>query len=63
MPRGYKAYEFDDETSSSDPKGRWMGGSEYYKRTYRCLVPSRMTDDKQITNWIVDNEEKVVWLD
>lgn len=35
----YSTYEWDDETSQFDPKGVWMGGSEYYARTYRCRVP------------------------
>lgn len=38
----YAIYEWDDETSASDPRGVWMGGSEYYSRTYRCWVPKGM---------------------
>lgn len=35
-------YEWEDETSAYDPKGVWMGGSEYYSRTYRLWVPNRI---------------------
>lgn len=66
----YADYEWEDETSQFDPKGRWVGGSEYYSRTYRCRVPKGLlklceaTGDHEIlSDWIYRNQEKPIWLD
>lgn len=32
-------YEWEDETSQFDPKGKWHYGGEYYSRIYRARVP------------------------
>jgi hypothetical protein len=54
MMDGHWLHEWDDETSSSDPKGRWVGGSEYYARTYRIWVPNRIkpTQKKRLLAYI-----------
>lgn len=58
-------YEYDDETSQLDPKGRWVGGSEYYARTYYCRVPCKMLerakasgDHTELSNWLEANGHK-----
>jgi hypothetical protein len=50
-------YEWDDETSASDPKGEWQGGSEYYKRHFKIWVPNRIRKDDfdRINEYIDDN--------
>lgn len=40
-------YEWEDETSSFDPKGRWVGGCEYYARTYQCWIPKFIKEDDE----------------
>ncbi len=70
LGRGYATYEWDDETSQSDPKGRWMGGSEYYARTYRCRVPAillaragKTGDFARVEDWVAcHNEVLEIWL-
>jgi hypothetical protein len=56
----YADYKFDDETSAFDPKGVWVGGCEYYSRTYRCRVPRKMLERAQKTG---DHTELNDWLD
>ena len=71
MGQGYATYEFDDETSSSDPKGTWMGGSEYYSRTYRCRVPAillnmanKTGNFDRVEDWVsAHDSEREIWLD
>lgn len=52
-------YEYSDETSQFDPKGRWVYGAEYYERTYRVRVPLafRMCDE-MIEAFVQMMEEK-----
>lgn len=45
--KGHWLHEWEDETSSFDPKGRWMPGSEYYARTYQIWVPNRIKPDNE----------------
>lgn len=42
MYRDLVRHEFVDETSQFDPKGRWVGGAEYYEREFTCYVPYRL---------------------
>ena len=35
-------YTFWDETSAFDPKGRWVGGAEYYEREFTAFIPARL---------------------
>lgn len=51
--RRFFTYEFTDETSMYDPKGYWVGGSEYYAREYKCRIPIRIKDNEDmITEFI-----------
>lgn len=70
LGRGYATYEWDDETSASDPKGVWQYGSEFYARTYRCRVPAillalaqKSGDFGKVTDWVIANEYSEIWLD
>ena len=59
-------YEFEDETSSFDPKGHWIGGSEYYSRTHKCLLPNESIEwsDDEINKYIEDHsEDDNFWLE
>ena len=68
--RGYADHEWDDETSASDPKGTWQGGSEYYARTYRCRVPAillalanKSGDFDRVDAWIQAHDSvQEIWL-
>lgn len=62
IKRGYKKFIFEDETSMFDPKGRWVGGSEYYSRTYTVMIPVRLKDEN-IDNWIANHAEEDIWID
>ena len=67
----YADYEWDDETSQSDPKGVWMGGSEYYSRRYACRVPRAMLkkaeksgDFDAVHDWIASHDGiREIWLE
>jgi hypothetical protein len=56
----YADYVYEDETSQFDPKGRWMGGSEYYARTYHARVPRKMLERCTISG---DHTELTYWLE
>lgn len=56
----YADYGFEDETSSSDPRGTWMGGCEYYSRVYVCRVPRKMLERAEKTG---DYNELRGWID
>jgi hypothetical protein len=65
----YAEYEFEDETSQFDPLGKWMGGLEYYSRTYRVRVPKKMLekanesgDHSAIMRWIDNHGDRGIWL-
>jgi hypothetical protein len=64
--RGYWLFEWEDETSSFDQKGRWMPGGEYYVRTYRIWVPNRIkpTNENKLNNYI-DSQSGIPdkWVD
>src|SRR5271166_5338741 len=57
--RIYADYSFVDETSSTDPFGRW-DGSDSYIRTYRCRVPRKMLERSTMSG---DNHEIMAWLE
>lgn len=60
----YADYEYDDETSQFDPRGRWQGGSECYIATYRCRVPKGLLKDgkeRALEDWIVNHSERGIW--
>lgn len=66
----YVDFEFDDETSGFDPKGEWQGGSEYYKRTYRCRVPRGLLEkanvtgeDSDLIQWIENHTDDGIWYE
>lgn len=68
MTDRYAAFEFDDETSQFDPLGRWVGGCEFYARTYRCRVPRKMLerakttgDFTKLNDWIDAHDGPGIW--
>lgn len=60
--RGYRAITIETETSQFDSRGRWVGGSEYYSRTDKVLVPVRLKEEN-IDEWLERNSERQdIWL-
>lgn len=55
--KGYYIYEWDDETSQFDPKGIWVGGSDYFIRTYKAWIPNHITNDDEIQKYIDDHAD------
>ena len=62
VKRGYRKFEWEDETSMYDPKGRWLGGSECYERTYKAMIPVRLKEENAL-DWIEEHYEEDIWLD
>jgi hypothetical protein len=65
----YQVWEYEDETSEFDPKGKWIPGTEYYSRTYKVKVPTPLlqlcqtkNDFSQIYQWIEENASKNIWI-
>ena len=47
-------FTWTDETSMFDPKGRWVGGCEYYEREYSCRIPLRIKDKEELINEFIE---------
>jgi hypothetical protein len=47
-------YEWEDETSQFDPKGRWCPGGEYYSRTYKMRVPKALEGNDELSYYFVE---------
>ena len=72
MSSRYATREWEDETWSGDPQAVWIGGLEYYSRTYRCRVPKGLLekartgkkpeDRYNLENWIEAHQEDDIWL-
>ena len=60
---GYWVYEWDDETSMYDSKGRWSPGIECYTRTYKVQIPNHIVEDEDVQKYIEDNYEDLIWVD
>lgn len=48
----YKIIEWEDETSMFDPRGRWVGGSDYYSVTCKAYVPIELENEDEIYEYI-----------
>jgi hypothetical protein len=66
VPVGYWLHEFEDETSMYDPKGRWLGGCEYYVCTCKIWVPDSIgKDDEDKINEYIEAQQGIpdMWAD
>lgn len=61
----YVLFTWWDETSRFDDhwSTKWVDGAEYYQRLYGCMVPSNLTDDGAIAEWIEENDGRITWID
>ena len=54
---GYWLYEWEEETSMFDPVGKWVGGNDYYTRTYKMWIPNSITEDEDIDKYIEQHSD------
>ena len=64
--QGYWLCEWEDETSQFDPEGKWVGGADYYQRTYRIWIPNSIAeeDEDAVDQYIeLHLDDPSVWQD